>query len=254
MLVFNVWRRALGMHYFEFFTVIRGNILWAILCLPLLFFGSDALLPLITDTAEEAEELPGIFLAIRFTIYSLVLLTLAGPATAALYDFASKNLAGEAVSMRSYWDSFKKLFLKGYLLAALDFLILAVLVLNTWFYLNPDTDIPQFMRILSILFFWGIVFWVAIQPYLFSVMIRLETSVFQTFRNAVLLALDNLGVTISLIGVQIVMLFFFIPLIAIAYPVLGGSIFAHTHVGVLNELLDQYEAKRSADDAAQSNS
>ena len=53
---------------------------------------------------------------------------------------------------------------------------------------------------------------------------------------------------------SLVMLFFFIPLIAIAYPVLGGSIFAHTHVGVLNELLDQYDAKRSADDAAQSES
>lgn len=252
MLVFNVWRRALGMHYFEFFTVIRGNILWAVFCLPLLFFGSDALLPLITDTAEEAEEIPGIFLAIRLTIYSLVLLTLAGPATAALYEFAAKNIAGEAVSMQSYWQSFRTHFIRGYLVAALDFIILAALVLNTWFYLTAD--IPQLMRILSIIFFWGIVFWVAIQPYLFSVMIRLETSVLQTFRNAVLLALDNLGVTISLIAVQLVMLFLFIPLIAIAYPVLAGSLFAHTHVGVLNELLDQYDAKRSADEAAQSDS
>lgn len=252
MLVFNVWRRALGMHYFEFFTVIRGNILWAVFCLPLLFFGSDALLPLITDTAEEAEEIPGIFLAIRLTIYSLVLLTLAGPATAALYEFAAKNIAGEAVSMQSYWQSFRTHFIRGYLVAALDFIILAALVLNTWFYLTAD--IPQLMRILSIIFFWGIVFWVAIQPYLFSVMIRLETSVLQTFRNAVLLALDNLGVTMSLIAVQLVMLFLFIPLIAIAYPVLAGSLFAHTHVGVLNELLDQYDAKRSADEAAQSDS
>ena len=252
MLVFNVWRRALGMHYFEFFTVIRGNILWAILCLPYVLYSYVALLPLLTDSAETAQDTPPIFLGISYMIASLVLLALAGPATAAIYDFAAKNLAGEAVSMQSYVQSFRTHFIKGYLVAALDLLILAALVLNTWFYLTAD--IPQLMRILSILFFWGIVFWVAIQPYLFSVMIRLDTSVLQTFRNAVLLALDNLGVTISLIGVQIVMLFFFIPLIAIAYPVLGGSIFAHTHVGVLNELLDQYEDKRSADEAAQDNS
>ncbi|MYB77314.1 MAG: DUF624 domain-containing protein [Chloroflexi bacterium] len=252
MLVFNVWRRALGMHYFEFFTVIRGNILWAILCLPYVLYSYVALLPLLTDSAETAQDTPPIFLGISYMIASLVLLALAGPATAAIYDFAAKNLAGEAVSMQSYVQSFRTHFIRGYLVAALDLLILAALVLNTWFYLTAD--IPQLMRILSILFFWGIVFWVAIQPYLFSVMIRLETSVLQTFRNAVLLALDNLGVTISLIGVQIVMLFFFIPLIAIAYPVLGGSIFAHTHVGVLNELLDQYEEKRSADEAAQSDS
>lgn len=252
MLVFNVWRRALGMHYFEFFTVIRGNILWALLCLPYLLYSYVALLPLLTDSAETAQDAPPIFLGISYMIASLVLLTLAGPATAALYDFAAKNLAGEAISMQVYVQSFRTHFIRGYLVAALDLLILAALVLNTWFYLTAD--IPQLMRILSILFFWGIVFWVAIQPYLFSVMIRLDTSVLQTFRNAVLLALDNLGVTISLIGVQIVMLFFFIPLIAIAYPVLGGSIFAHTHVGVLNELLDQYDAKRSADEAAQSDS
>ncbi|MDE2816698.1 MAG: DUF624 domain-containing protein [Chloroflexota bacterium] len=252
MLVFNVWRRALGMHYFEFFTVIRGNILWALLCLPYLLYSYVALLPLLTDSAETAQDAPPIFLGISYMIASLVPLTLAGPATAALYDFAAKNLAGEAVSMQVYVQSFRTHFIRGYLVAALDLLILAALVLNTWFYLTAD--IPQLMRILSILFFWGIVFWVAIQPYLFSVMIRLDTSVLQTFRNAVLLALDNLGVTISLIGVQIVMLFFFIPLIAIAYPVLGGSIFAHTHVGVLNELLDQYDAKRSADEAAQSDS
>lgn len=247
MLVFNVWRRALGMHYYDFFTVIRGNILWAILCLPLLFFGSDALLPLITDTAEPVEELPPFFLGLRLIVYSLVLLIPAGPATAALYEFAAQSLAGDHVSMRSYWQSLKTHFIKGYLVAALDFLILAALVLNFWFYLTQD--IPQLFRVLSILFFWGIVFWVAIQPYIFSVLIRLDTTVLQTFRNAVLLALDNLGVTLSLFAVQLVMLFFFIPLIAIAYPVLGGSIFAHTHVGVLNELLDQYEAKR-ADGAA----
>ncbi len=252
MLVFNVWRRALGMHYFEFFTVIRGNILWAILCLPLFFFSSDALLPLVVESSEPAEELPPFFLGLRFLVYSLVLLALAGPATAALYDFAASNLAGDHVSMRSYWESLKANFIRGYFLAAANLLILAALVLNFWFYLTAD--VPQLMRILSILFFWGIVFWVAIQPYLFSVMIRLDTSVLQTYRNAVLLALDNLGVTISLFAVQLVMLFFFFPLIAIAYPVLAGSIFAHTHVGVLNELLDQYEEKRSADEAAQSDS
>lgn len=252
MLVFNVWRKALGTHYYDFFTVIRGNILWALLCLPLLFFGSDALLPLITETTEPAEELPPFFLGLRLIVYSLVLLVPAGPATAALYDFAAQNLAGDHVSMRSYWESLKTHFIRGYLVAALDLVILAALVLNFWFYLTAD--IPQLFRVLSILFFWGIVFWVAIQPYLFSVMIRLDTSVFQTFRNAVLLALDNLGVTISLLAVQLVMLFFFIPLIAIAYPVLGGSIFAHTHVGVLNELLDQYDAKRDTDDAAEDES
>ena len=165
---------------------------------------------------------------------------------------AAKSLAGEAVDMRTYVQSLRTHFIKGYLLAALDLLILAALVLNTWFYLTAD--IPQLMRALSIVFFWGIVFWVAIQPYLFSVMIRLDTSVLQTFRNAVLLALDNLGVTIGLIGVQLVMLFFFVPLFAIAYPVLGGSIFAHTHVGVLNELLDQYEEKRGGANPVQRDS
>ena len=248
MLVFNVWRRALGMHYFEFFTIIRGNILWALFCLPYVLYSYVALLPLLTDSAETARDTSPIIQGLSYIIASLVLLTLAGPATAALYDYAARSLDGEAVGMQSYWESFRAHFIKGYLVAALDLLILATLVLNTWFYLTAD--IPHLFRVLSIVFMWGIVFWVAIQPYVFSVMIKLDTSVLQTFRNAVLLALDNLGVTVSLMGVQIVMLFFFIPLIAIAYPVLGGSIFAHTHVGVVNELLDQYEAKRRAGDTA----
>ncbi len=252
LLVFNVWRRALGMHYYDFFTIIRGNILWALLCLPYALYTYVALVPIITDSAETARDTSPIFLGISYLIASLVLLALAGPATAALYDYAARSLASEAVDMRTYVQSLRTHFIKGYLLAALDLLILAALVLNTWFYLTAD--IPQLMRALSIIFFWGIVFWVAIQPYLFSVMIRLDTSVLQTFRNAVLLALDNLGVTIGLIGVQLVMLFFFVPLFAIAYPVLGGSIFAHTHVGVLNELLDQYEEKRGGANPVQRDS
>ena len=212
------------MHYYDFFTIIRGNILWALLCLPYALYTYIALVPIITDSAETARDTSPIFLGISYLIASLVLLALAGPATAALYDYAAKSLASEAVDMRTYVQSLRTPFIKGYLLA------------------------------LSIIFFWGIVFWVAIQPYLFSVMIRLETSVLQTFRNAVLLALDNLGVTIGLIGVQLVMLFFFVPLFAIAYPVLGGSIFAHTHVGVLNELLDQYEEKRGGANPVQRDS
>ena len=250
MLVFNVWRRALGMHYFEFLTIIRGNILWALLCLPYALYNYVVLLPLITDNAETVQDTPPIFLGISYMIASLVLLALAGPATAALYDYAAKSLDGEAAGMRDYVQSFRTHFIKGYLVAALDLLILAALVLNTWFYLTAE--IPQLFRALSIVFMWGIVFWVAVQPYVFSVMIKLDTSVLQTFRNAVLLALDNLGVTVSLMGVQLVMLFFFIPLFAIAYPVLAGSIFAHTHVGVVNELLDQYEAKRGGGDSANS--
>lgn len=250
LLVFNVWRRALAMHYHEFFTIIRGNILWSLFCLPLLFLVTNELLPLLSETEDAAQDIPPFFLGVRVTIFSLVLLSLAGPATAALYDYAARSLEGEAVGMQSYLQSFRTLYLRGYLVAALNLLIFAALVLNTWFYLTAD--LPQLMRALSILFFWGIVFWVAIQPYLFSVMIRLETSVLQTFRNAVLLALDNLGVTISLMGVQLVMVFFFVPLFAIAYPVLAGSLFAHTHVGVLNELLDQYEEKRGASSAQSS--
>ena len=252
LLVFNVWRRMLGLHYSDFFTVIRGNILWAILCLPYAFYSYVTLVPLLTESAETPQDTPGIFLGISYIIASLVLLALAGPATAAIYDYAARSLANEAVGMRDYIQSFRTHFIRGYLVAALDLVLLAALVLNAWFYLTAE--LPQFFRVLSILFFWGIVFWVAIQPYLFSVMIRLDTSVLQTFRNAVLLALDNLGVTIGLIGVQLVMIFFFVPLFAIAYPVLAGSIFAHTHVGVLNELLDQYEEKRNAAAAPESGS
>jgi uncharacterized membrane protein YesL len=252
LLVFNVWRRVLGMHYSEFFTIIRGNVLWALLCLPFALYSYIALLPLITEEAETAQETPIIFLGISYLIASLVLLALAGPATAAIYDYATKSLAYEAVGMRDFMEAFRTHFIKGYLVAAVDLVLLAVLVLNAWFYLTAD--VPQLFRVLSIVFFWGIVFWVAIQPYLFSVMIRLETSVFQTYRNAVLLALDNLGVTVSLIGVQLVMLFFFIPLVAVAFPVLAGSVFAHTHVAVLDELLDQYETKRGGTETSQSDS
>ncbi len=252
LLVFNVWRRMLGLHYSDFFTVIRGNILWAIFCLPFALYSYVTLVPLLTESAETPQGTPGIFLGISYIIASLVLLALAGPATAAIYEFAARSLANEAVGMQDYIQSFRTHFIRGYLVAALDLVLLAALVLNAWFYLTAD--LPSLFRVLSILFVWGIVFWVAIQPYLFSVMIRLDTSVLQTFRNAVLLALDNLGVTISLIGVQLVMIFFFVPLFAIAYPVLAGSIFAHTHVGVLNELLDQYDEKRSAEEATESGS
>ncbi len=257
MLVYTVWRRALVMHYYEFFTIIRGNILWSLLCLPFVFSIMVYLPSLLPGNGEETQDTPPILIGITVVAVSLVCLALAGPATAAIYDYAARSLEGEAVDMKSYVRSLRAHFIKGYLIGAVNFLLLAALALNTWFYLT--SEIHPFLPLLSILFLWGIVFWVAIQPYVFSVMIRLDTSVPQTFRNAVLLALDNLGVTVCMFGVHVIVLIipFLLfspirPLFVLAYPTVAGSLIAHAHIMLLDELLERYEAKRGADDAAQS--
>jgi len=173
-----------------------------------------------------------------------VVLLLAGPATAALYYYVAQIQQLESVGFRTFLHGFRTFFVRGYLLALVDFALFGLLTLNVWFYLAAD--VPQLARPLSVIFLWAVVIWFVIQPYLFPMIVELDITIWQAFRNALLLALDTVSTTLGLLLIHIFMVIVLAPFVLLVYPLILGTILAGTHTEVVRQLLDKYRSRSKA--------
>jgi uncharacterized membrane protein YesL len=78
-----------------------------------------------------------------------------------------------------------------------------LLVLNIWFYANSG---QSWGWLLSIVFVYVLLLWVAAQSYLFAIMVEMDQSPRMAIRNALFLAIDNLGLTVGLMLVTVLVL------------------------------------------------
>ena len=163
------------------------------------------------------------------------------PSFGGLFHAARKFADGYNIGPRDFLQGMRTYFGRAWALAAVDLLGGGIIALNFWFYLRqPNTA----FKLIALLFLYVILFWLALQPYLFGLLVfQRDKRLVTTFRNASLLVLANIGYTLFLLLVAAVFLTFSIAfgLPFIAFMAIVGAVwFTRT----LDVLLAKYPGTR----------
>jgi uncharacterized membrane protein YesL len=196
------FRTALSEYYFDLPRMVLLNLFWFLLALPALFVGFVVITMALG--AGPTDVPPLAVVGFYGVIFLALALALAGPATAGVYFVMNRVANGELFEPMRFWGGFRRYFWRGWLLALVDVGVGALLALNIWFYWQAE---PAALRLLSILFSYILVFWFAIQGYLFALLVEMNQAIRLVIRNALFMALDNLGLTL---GLTLVNLFWFL--------------------------------------------
>lgn len=192
------FRIAFSEFYFDLPRMVVLNVFWFFTALP--FIGVVFVVSLsVRGEAPIAWQL----LVIQAAVLGVLALALAGPGTAAMYVVTNRLVNGELLEISRFWWGFRHFFWRGWLLGVADAGIGSLLVLNVWFYWNLERPGSW---LLSIIFAYILVMWVAIQGYLFGLLVEMDQAVRLVIRNALFLAIDNLGLTLGLMLVNVIVL------------------------------------------------
>lgn len=144
-----------------------------------------------------------------------VLVVTAPPATAGVYYLANQIARGESVSFGLFVEGMRRYFRRSWLLAIIVVVISVLLGGNLIFYANFANP---WVRLLSVLWGYLIVFWLAMLIYLFPLLIEQEDKgLLLILRNAALLVLDNVAFTLTL---GFLLLLFLLLNVGLVVPVL----------------------------------
>jgi uncharacterized membrane protein YesL len=236
---------SLGDLYYELFPLALTNFLWFLFSIPQL-----ALVGVILLIAYQGPELLGAYILIGGIAVSLWLLLIpmlfatlliGAPATAGLYYVVNQLVHGEPSGPRLFFSAFRRFFWRAVRLAASNLVLLLLLLLNIYFYAYM---LGGFFIILAVLFGYALLLWLLIQPYLFPMLVELETPVRGILRNAVIFALDNVRLTLSLaVLYALIWALTISPLILLMLPFLGPVLLALIGTKAVLELIEKYRAR-----------
>ena len=234
-----LWR-ALGKFYYEVFTIVaRVNLPWTLAMIPWAFVVLALGLRFFDEPFRDAlgrGRVPPDVLILLPVVTAIVML-LAAPATAALYNSMLQMEELEPVTLRLFGTGFKHYFFRAWRLAVVDLFMLYALLLAFAFYRAQEGPAIQILAIVAI---YPTIFWLMIQPYLFPLLLRTETGLIHIFRNASVLALGNFGNTFGLLIISVIAMVVLIPLNVIALSI-GPGVFAMTGLRAVDRLLEKYE-------------
>ncbi len=236
---------SLGDLYYELFPLALTNFLWFLFSIPQL-----ALVGICLLVVYQGPELLAAYVPIGGVAVSLwallvpalfVSLLLGAPATAGLYYVVNQLVRGEPFGPRQFFPAFHRFYWRAVRLAASNLALLVLLILNIYFY---ALVLGGFFIVLSVLFAYALLLWVLIQPYLFPMLVELDTPVRGILRNAVIFALDNVRLTI---GLALVYAFIWAltlsPLVLLMLPFLGPALLALIGTKAVLELIEKYRAR-----------
>lgn len=165
-------------------------------------------------------------------------LALAGPGTAGVYFVTNRLANGDLLEISRFWEGFRRFFWRGWGLALLDVGAFALLLINVIFYWTLE---GVAIKALSLVFGYMLLIWFAIQGYLFPLLIEMDQPVLRVVRNALFLTLDNLGLTLGLLLVNLVLLAASGPwTAALALPFFTLSLGSYAHNKVMVETVERY--------------
>ena len=235
---FRYLRAALGEFYFDLPRMLLLNIFWFVTALPFI-----AVVFVVTITVrgemQAASPLPWQVVVVQATLFGVLALALAGPGTAAAYAVTNRFANGELIEPGRFWGAFRKYFWRGWLLGILDAGAGALLVLNIWFYANTG---QIWSWLLSVIFVYVLVIWAAIQSYLFALMVEMDQSPRLAIRTALFLALDNLGMTLGLLVVNVVVVTISILPGALILALATMTVLSNVHNKAVVEAISRYRA------------
>lgn len=132
---------------------------------------------------------------VMWALLSILILPM-GPATAGLFYICNEVAKGEPISFSMFFAGMKRHARQGLILWLILVLIAALLIVNIVFYLNLASTMGQ---IIGIIWMYVTVFWAFLLNYPFALLVQMETpSISKILRNAALLTMDNVVLTVSL--------------------------------------------------------
>lgn len=234
LLALRSLRSAASEFFFDMPRMVLLNLLWFLTALPALFVGFGIAQLLATLPTWH-------LLVLNIWIVPAVAATLAigGPGTAAIYHVTNRLANGELLEIRHFWPGFRYFFWRGWGLATIDVAVGALLVLNVAFYWSLEGAV---IRLLSLLFAYLLLIWVALQGYLFGLLVEMDQGVFRVVRNALFLTIDNLGLTLGLLVVNVVVALVSVPpwAAALALPFVSMTVASNLHNKVIVETVERY--------------
>ncbi len=238
----DAWRHlraALGEYYYELPRMVAVSLLWFIVCVPAMWVGFRTWVYLGPDEGLElgSQSVPAVVFALQATFFGLLSLVLAGPATAGLHTAIAPLAHGELFEIGRFVRGARHHFRRAWLMLTIDAVIGTVLVLNVWFYWHTEV-VGAWM--LSIVFGYVLLAWAALQPYLFPLMVELDQGIWLVIRNAMFIAVDNIGLTLGLLIINGALIAVSLPLGAIAVPFALPAVLANMHVRAVVAVVGRY--------------
>jgi uncharacterized membrane protein YesL len=227
-------RTALGEFYFDLPRMVLLNVFWFLTAVPFI-----AVAFVMTLSVRGETPVPWQVLVVQAAVLGVLTLALAGPGTAAIYAVTNRLANGELLEPHRFWPSFRRFFWRGWLLGVADVGAGALLVLNIWFYWHLGRSGSW---LLSIIFVYLLIIWVAIQGYLFALLVEMDQAVRLVIRNALFLALDNLGLTLGLMLVNVVVLAISVLPGAFLLALATMSILANVNNRAVVDVIGRYRA------------
>lgn len=121
------------------------------------------------------------------------------PATAGLYLVTNRIAKGERAGFDTFKEGFLTYFWRSLLVGLISAVLLFIFVTGFLFYLDPPPQFPQFLVLLSIVMLYLMLTWLAMQLYLFPVLVEQEVSLGILFRNALFIAFASPVYTLVLL-------------------------------------------------------
>ncbi len=230
--------RAAGAEFFfDLPRMVLLNLFWFVTALPAIFlaFGVAQLAMTLTSWRD-------LIVNIWLVPAAAAALALAGPGTAAIYHVTNRLANGNLMEVSRFWFGFRKFFWRGWGLALADAGALALLAVNVAFYWSLE---GIGAKLVSLIFAYLLLMWFAIQGYLFSFLVELDQSIRLAVRNALFLAIDNLGVTIGLTIINVLLFLVSVPpwAAALALPFFSMTLASNLHNKVIVDAVSRYRAQ-----------
>ena len=225
-------RTAATEFFFDLPRMVLLNLFWFLTALPALGVAFSTYVLTWPDRS-----VPPVINLWLVPVWALAL-ALAGPGTAGVYFVTNRLANGDLLEISRFWEGFRRFFWRGWGLALLDVGAFALLLINVIFYWTLE---GVAIKALSLIFGYLLLIWFAIQGYLFPLLIEMDQPVLRVVRNALFLTLDNLGLTLGLLLVNLVLLAASGPwTAALALPFFTLSLGSYAHNKVMVETVERY--------------
>ena len=194
-----LWAALVGL-YDEALVLIRGNLFWLMLAIPLYVATAALLLPIALMGAGSDS---GSALAWPFLLPAPLLVMLPSPGSIGLGALAAVIARHDSPPFEECLASVRRYWRRGLLLFAISAVGLAVLAGNLVFYASVA---PGVLRFAAIVWLYALLFWLALQTYLVPLLLRVPgASVLDLYRRASLLTLGHPVLSLVLVVMLLVL-------------------------------------------------
>jgi uncharacterized membrane protein YesL len=160
---FRVLWRALIHFWDESLLMIRTNLTWFVISLPLYLLTVLVCGIFIPSLDPEAGE--NIW---PWVMSAFILVTIPGPTSAGVYAIANYVANEETPDFSLFWRAIKVLWKKALVIYLIGAGVLGGLIFNTSFYMQVSTGLLQAV---AILWLYGIIYWLTMQAYLMPLLV-----------------------------------------------------------------------------------